>query len=256
MHQQEAGAGLSASEYNYWIYERLQDAANPWGIGSSDTIMAGSGRRCLQQRSFTSEDRSTGYIGAPGRAYPACRPDRTLLDGCRWQCTGDYGIQIKTNWFRTLLNKISFGYFYNDTNLEVKIRANDAKAGIETSGVDKYYYDIDKITDPSGEINAKTVEDLDALRNGGKFTEAEAKGDGIVSFTVSDSANFVVYAYAVDKAGNQSNYISSDGVIFDKDAPVVNVKEPSKADGTLKDIEYVYVCDCLVDYIVGRVQKR
>ena len=227
----EAGAGLS--ENNYWIYENLQDAVNNEN-GSPNyysDLEEGVSNRVIYIRNL-----STGYIGAP--VHLTLHVDRTApywtaANGSK----GDYGIQIKTNWFRTLLNKISFGYFYNDTNLEVKIRANDAKAGIETSGVDKYYYYIDKITDPSGEINAKTVEELDALRNGGKFTEAEAKGDGIVSFTVSDSANFVVYAYAVDKAGNQSNYISSDGVIFDKDAPVVNVKEPSKADGTLKDIE-------------------
>lgn len=227
----EAGAGLS--ENNYLIYENLQDAVNNEN-GSPNyysDLEEGVSNRVIYIRNL-----STGYIGAP--VHLTLHVDRTAP---YWTDTdgnaGDYGIQIKTNWFRTLLNKISFGYFYNDTNLEVKIRANDAKAGIETSGVDKYYYYIDKITDPSGEINAKTVEELDALRNGGKFTEAEAKGDGIVSFTVSDSANFVVYAYAVDKAGNQSNYISSDGVIFDKDAPVVNVKKPSKADGTLKDIE-------------------
>lgn len=227
----EAGAGLS--ENNYWIYENLQDAVNNEN-GSPNyysDLEEGVSNRVIYIRNL-----STGYIGAP--VHLTLHVDRTApywtaADGSE----GDYGIQIKTNWFRTLLNKISFGYFYNDTNLEVKIRANDAKADIETSGVDKYYYYIDKITDPSGEINAKTVEELDALRNGRKFTEAEANGDGIVSFTVSDSANFVVYAYAVDKAGNQSNYISSDGVIFDKDAPVVNVKEPSKADGTLKDIE-------------------
>lgn len=230
----ESGIGLSASEYNYWIYERLQDAADPWGIGASTYWLELEEGVC--NKNIYIKDRSTGYIGQPVELIlhvDRTAPYWTAANGSK----GDYGIQIKTNWFRTLLNKISFGYFYNDTNLEVKIRANDAKAGIETSGVDKYYYYIDKITDPSGEINAKTVEELDALRNGGKFTEAEAKGDGIVSFTVSDSANFVVYAYAVDKAGNQSNYISSDGVIFDKDAPVVNVKEPSKADGTLKDIE-------------------
>ena len=102
------------------------------------------------------------------RTHITRRPDSTLLDRYRGQ-SRDYGIQIKNNWFQTLLNKVSFGHIYNDTNLEVKIRANDAKAGIETSGVDKYYYYIDKITDPSGEINAKTVEELDALRNGRKF---------------------------------------------------------------------------------------
>ena len=31
----ESGIGLSASEYNYWIYESLQDAADPWKTGAS-----------------------------------------------------------------------------------------------------------------------------------------------------------------------------------------------------------------------------
>ncbi len=228
----EFGIGLSWSENSYGFCKKIQgDGSEIWNDVSSLNVEEGINKKTIYVKEW-----STGYIGAPVEL--TLHVDRTAP---YWTDTegnpGDYGIQIKNNWFQTLLNKVSFGHIYNDTNLEVKIRANDAKAGIETSGVDKYYYYIDKITDPSGEINAKTVEELDALRNGRKFTEAEANGDGIVSFTVSDSANFVVYAYAVDKAGNQSNYISSDGVIFDKDAPVVNVKEPSKADGTLKDIE-------------------
>lgn len=228
----EAGAGLS--ENNYWIYENLQDAVNNEN-GSPNyysDLEEGVSNRVIYIRNL-----STGYIGAPVNLtlhVDRTAPYWTAANGSK----GDYGIQIKNNWWHDFLNKVSFGHFYNDETLVVQIRANDANASVnEVSGVDKYYYYIDKITDPSGEINAKTVEELDALRNGRKFTEAEANGDGIVSFTVSDSANFVVYAYAVDKAGNQSNYISSDGVIFDKDAPVVNVKEPSKADGTLKDIE-------------------
>lgn len=34
-----------------------------------------------------------------------------------------YGIQIKENWFRSLLNTISFGYLYNDATLDIKIQA-------------------------------------------------------------------------------------------------------------------------------------
>ena len=229
----ESGAGLSASVSDYWIYENLQDAVHNYYDSRMFNLDMEEG---VYNKDIYIRERFTGCIGQP--VTLTLHVDRTAP---YWTATdgsiGDYGIQIKNNWFQTILNKVSFGHIYNDTNLEVKIRANDAKAGIETSGVDKYYYYIDKITDPSGEIDAKTIEELDALRNDGKFTEVAANGNESAVIPVSDSANFVVYAYAVDKAGNQSNYISSDGVIFDKDAPVVQVKEPSKADGTLKDTE-------------------
>lgn len=41
----------------------------------------------------------------------------------------------------------------------------------------------------------------------------------------------------VDKAGNQSDYISSNGVVLDNEAPEVSVSTPDKADGTLKDTQ-------------------
>ena len=46
-----------------------------------------------------------------------------------------------------------------------------------------------------------------------------------------------IYAYAVDKAGNVSTYVCSEGIVQDTAAPVVQVEEPKKADGTLKDTE-------------------
>ena len=50
-----------------------------------------------------------------------------------------YGIQIKENWFRSLLNTISFGYLYNDATLDIKIQANDKKADVaEVSGISRY----------------------------------------------------------------------------------------------------------------------
>ena len=229
----ESGAGLSASTSDYWIYENLQDAVHNYYDNRVFSLDMEEG---VCNKNIYIRERYTGYIGEPVTLtlhVDRTAPYWTETDGS----TGDYGIQIKKNWFQTLLNKVSFGHIYNDTNLEVKIRANDAKAGIETSGVDKYYYYIDKITDPSGEIDAKTIEELNALRNDGKFTEVAANGNESAVIPVSDNANFVVYAYAVDKAGNQSNYISSDGVIFDNEAPVVSVSEPSKTDGTLKDTE-------------------
>ena len=219
----EFGIGLSWSENSYGFCKKIQgDGSEIWNDVSSLNVEEGINKKTIYVKEW-----STGYIGAPVEL--TLHVDRTAP---YWTDTegnpGDYGIQIKNNWFQTLLNKVSFGHIYNDTNLEVKIRANDAKAGIETSGVDKYYYYIDKITDPSGEIAAKTVEELDALRTAGKFAEGD-------SFSVNDSSNFVVYAYAVDKAGNRSSYISSDGVILDSEAPKLTVSTPNKEDGTLAD---------------------
>ncbi|MFR5191634.1 MAG: hypothetical protein ACLTFZ_03375 [Lachnospiraceae bacterium] len=59
--------------------------------------------------------------------------------------------------------------FYNAETLEIKIRANDAKAGIDTSGVDKYYYYIEEVSDENAIDNykVKTAEELDQLAAGG-----------------------------------------------------------------------------------------
>lgn len=85
-----------------------------------------------------------------------------------------YGIQIKDNWWRTLLNKISFGHLYNDTTLDIKIHANDAKEGVnKVSGVSKYYYYIDQITDTAS-ATGKTKAELDTLAADGKFTQVDA----------------------------------------------------------------------------------
>lgn len=59
-----------------------------------------------------------------------------------------YGIQIKENWFRSLLNTISFGYLYNDATLDIKIQANDKKADVaEVSGISRYCYYVEKVSD-------------------------------------------------------------------------------------------------------------
>ena len=49
----------------------------------------------------------------------------------------------------------------------------------------------------------------------------------------------MVYAYAVDGAGNQSDYICTDGIVVDAQAPVVKIADPKKEDGTLKDTEAI-----------------
>ena len=152
-----------------------------------------------------------------------------------------YGIQIKDNWWRTLLNKISFGHLYNDTTLDIKIHANDAKEGVnKVSGVSKYYYYIDQITDTAS-ATGKTKAELDTLAADGKFTQVDAgnwlSDSAIIHGALGEDGSYVVYAYAMDNAGNQSDYICTEGLVQDASAPVVTVTEPKKEDGTLKDTE-------------------
>lgn len=152
-----------------------------------------------------------------------------------------YGIQIKDNWWRTLLNKISFGHLYNDKTLDIKIHANDAKEGVnKVSGVSKYYYYIDQITDTAS-ATGKTKAELDTLATDGKFTQIDAgnwlSDSAIIHGALGGDGSYVVYAYAMDNAGNQSDYICTEGLVQDASAPVVTVTEPKKEDGTLKDTE-------------------
>ena len=152
-----------------------------------------------------------------------------------------YGIQIKDNWWRTLLNKISFGHLYNDTTLDIKIHANDAKEGVnKVSGVSKYYYYIDQITDTAS-ATGKTKAELDTLAADGKFTQVDAgnwlSDSATIHGALGEDGSYVVYAYAMDNAGNQSDYICTEGLVQDASAPVVTVTEPKKEDGTLKDTE-------------------
>ena len=158
-----------------------------------------------------------------------------------------YGIQIKENWFRSLLNTISFGYLYNDATLDIKIQANDKKADVaEVSGISRYYYYVEKVSD-TALASVKTKDELDALAADGKFREAAAGTDSIlpssdgatISGSLSSEGNYVVYAYAVDGAGNQSDYICTDGIVVDAQAPVVKIADPKKEDGTLKDTEAI-----------------
>ena len=154
-----------------------------------------------------------------------------------------YGIQIKDNRWRTLLNKISFGHLYNDTTLDIKIHANDAKEGVnKVSGVSKYYYYIDQITDTAS-ATGKTKAELDTLAADGKFTQVDAgnwlSDSATIHGALGEDGSYVVYAYAVDGAGNQSDYICTDGIVVDAQAPVVKIADPKKEDGTLKDTEAI-----------------
>lgn len=222
------------------FYDKLEDAVNGNNPVTSYQI---TGEGEIQKTLYIKD--STGYVGKPVEV--TVHIDTTAPT---WQAvngnTENYGINIKNNWWRTFLNKVSFGYLYNEETLDVQIRANDAKEGVnQTSGVDKYYYYIQEITDAeaAGEYTTLTAEQLEQLSKAGSdatkgFVAVEANGSKKVTLqNANKEKNYVIYAYAVDKAGNVSTYVCSEGIVQDTAAPVVQVKEPKKADGTLKDTE-------------------
>ena len=132
------------------------------------------------------------------------------------------GINIRKNWWNSLLSTITFGLYKG--NLDVNIKADDSQ-----SGVAEYYYYIDN----SGSTTVLTAEELDTKT----FTKVDAGKNGTTKLTEITSDNdYAIYAYAVDAAGNRSIYISSDGVVLDNTAPeLTDVSVPAKSNETLSD---------------------
>lgn len=168
----------------------------------------------------------TGYIGSQNKEIKIDKTAPTWTEnGC--------GISVKENWWKKLVNTISFGLFYKDATVEVKVCAKD-----NLSGIDAYYYYVDN----SGNASVKTKEELDALVGESKFTKYVAESSvspltGTKTLkSLSNEGNYVVYAYAVDMAGNRSDYVCSDGVVLDRTAPTIrDITTPSKAELTLTD---------------------
>ena len=133
------------------------------------------------------------------------------------------GIRIKSTWWNKLLSSVPFG-LYKGSSLDVYAKANDSQ-----SGVAEYYYYIDN----SGSTTTLTAEEL----SNKSFTKVAADKNGTTKLTeITSDNNYVIYAYAVDAAGNRSAYISSDGVVLDNTAPkLTNVSTPAKSNGTLSD---------------------
>ncbi|MDO4487213.1 MAG: MBG domain-containing protein, partial [Bacillota bacterium] len=155
----------------------------------------------------------TGYIGSDSTTV---KIDKTAPT---WTENG--GITIKNNRWKEFLNTISFGLFFKET-LEVKASAADS-----LSGVAAYYYYVDT-------TGSTTVLSSDALANN-TFTEVEGSGKQTLT-SLSSEGSYVVYAYAVDKAGNKSDYVCTNGVVLDRTAPIISgITTPSKAELTLTD---------------------
>ena len=181
--------------------------------------------------SYYLKETTKGYISAEKKI--AVKIDKTApvwaaADGT---CDG-YGISVKDNWWRELLKTVSFGLLYNDSKLDIKLKASDAD-----SGVKEYWYYIEK-TDGSetGSVTLKTAEKLASL----PFTKVEkdSNGGATISGELDNDGEYVIYAYAKDNVGNVSGYICSEGVVIDQTPPDIESEQvPSKTDGTLTEHE-------------------
>ena len=249
----DSGTDASQVLYASTLDEKLSD-----GLGSDirayatlDDAVDGTGAGYV----FTEEGKVTktlyvrdvekGYVGSPVEV--TLHIDKTAPT---WEATagnsGNFGISIKENWWKTLLNTVSFGRFYNDASIDLVLRANDAKDGVnETSGVAEYFYYIDT-GDASALPAAKTKAELDELMDAGKFTEVKAADGGQVTISGALSAekHYIVYACAKDAAGNLSDYICSGGVVVDRTAPeITSATTPTEEEGTLADHEATVTFD-------------
>lgn len=118
----------------------------------------------------------------------------------------DTEIKVSNKTWKSILNKITFGLFFKETQ-KAKITATD-----EGSGVNKYYYYVDK----SGSEESLTEKQLQAV----DWKEG-------TSVTFSEDSNYVIYAKVTDKAGN-IKYVSTDGIVIDTIAPQVSGVESNQ----------------------------
>lgn len=204
----EAKEGILTEPLTY--YGSLTDAIN--GTNPVEEI---TGEGEVTRKLYVKD--AAGYISEPVEV--TVHIDTTAPTWGDDDQTEGYGINIRTNWWHTFLNKVSFGLFYNDKTLDVQIVASDA-----TSGVDKYYYYIQTVSDEAaaGEYTALTGVELDKLSRhasdateGFVYVEANARNIGTATGALSKDGTYIIYAYAVDKAGNASSYVCSDGIVQD-----------------------------------------
>ncbi len=187
--------------------------------------------------SYYLKETKTGYISAEKKI--AVKIDQTAPVWAAADGTGEgYGISVKDNWWRELLKTVSFGLLYNDSALDITLKASDAD-----SGVMEYWYYIEQIDESNiatGSVTVKTASELKRLETENAFTKVEKGigGEATVSGKLYYDGDYVIYAYAKDNAGNASSYICSEGIVIDQTPPdIQSVKVPAEAAGTLTERE-------------------
>lgn len=213
---------LTADQYNDWTSRNYTAKLSAYATeaaatvsttdwASAVTIMAPTGYQISKELgsgyaasvAVTKESATTAgsivhyYLRQDTTGYLTDKKTMTVkVDQTAPQFTGESGIKItdRSAWWQELLTTLTFGTYKDQ---KVTIYATDT-----LSGVKEYYYYLDRTTNTT----AKTADELAKLT----FTKST---DG--KFGLDTDGNYVIYAYAVDQAGNRSQYISSDGVLID-----------------------------------------
>lgn len=123
---------------------------------------------------------------------------------------------------------------------QMALQATDALSGIQT-----YYYYADRV---QATANYQVLTDYQLQELERSFKAAE---NG--RFTLDTDDSYVVYAYAVDKAGNRSAVICSNGIVIDNTAPgLISAVPAEKITSNTADVEFTmdeagtlfyYYCD-------------
>ena len=153
-------------------------------------------------------------VGQIAKKTLTAKIDRTAPD---WN-GANLGINIKSQWWNSLLEEY-IPKFYKADSLDVNVKANDSQ-----SGVTAYYYYVQ----PSV-YDALTRQDLDILYGMNRFDKVSATGNEEAEkltelVAEATDAGKLVYVCAVDAVGNRSDYICSNGIVFDNTAPTLNVE--------------------------------
>ena len=184
------------------------------------------------QLTYYLKENATGYISDAMQLNDTVKVDTTAPG-----FTGEAdGISFGLNNWKESEKELTFDIRTHSAPMAV--HATDALSGIQT-----YYYYADRVQDTA---NYKVLTDYQLL--GRSFTEA---ADG--KFTLDEDGSYVVYAYAVDKAGNQSAVICSNGIVIDNTAPKLTADVPAESiEANDADVEftldeagtvYYYYCD-------------
>lgn len=136
-------------------------------------------------------------------------------------------IKVKENTWKSFINTITFGIFCKD-KYDVTITATDAETGVAS---------VEYL------LSDTAISETDIANQTGWQTYA--------AFSLESEGKYIVYAKITDNAGNVT-YISSDGLVIDKTAPVIGGLVDGK---TYCETVTFTVDDEYIDYVTVNGEK-